>query len=221
VVRLILDEAKTALADLADPARAVQQQAYMKSAMPYRGVTMPRIRRLVMNLARRHRPDLETIRAASRQLWDDAAWREERHVAIGLTGLKPAHGRIELVELYQYQATSGAWWDYVDRIAHRVAVLHEVHPAETAALARSWSSASSLWLRRLAIIGQLRRGARTDTELLAEVIRANAEDREFFIRKAIGWALRDYAYTDPDWVRRFTSEVELSTLSRREALKHI
>lgn len=88
---------------------------------------------------------------------------------------------------------------------------------------RRWSRADSFWLRRLASISQLDRKDRVDSRLLAEVIEPSLDDREFFIRKAIGWSLRDYARVNPGWVRRFVTdhEARLSALSRREALKHL
>ena len=86
-----------------------------------------------------------------------------------------------------------------------------------------WIASDDLWLRRLSIICQLDRGADTDRALLTEAIDAAAASDEFFLRKAIGWALRQHARVDPDWVRAFVAEREdvLSALSKREALKHV
>jgi 3-methyladenine DNA glycosylase AlkD len=78
-----------------------------------------------------------------------------------------------------------------------------------------------MWVRRLAILSQLGRRDRVDRALLADVIEPNRADGEFFIRKAIGWALREYARVDPDWVREYVAGHELSALTRREALKHL
>ncbi|MDR1237713.1 MAG: DNA alkylation repair protein [Propionibacteriaceae bacterium] len=214
-------EVRAALSAQSDPVRAVGQQAYMKSAMPYYGLPAAAVQKVVRELNKRHPFDLDGIANCSRALWDGAEHREERYVAIGLTGFPPAKGRLELVPLYEHQVRTGAWWDFVDDIAHRIADLHDAHPGQTARIVRDWSRSDTFWLRRFAIISQLRRKERTDTELLAEVIMRNADDKEFFIRKAIGWALRDYAYTAPDWVRAFVSAHDLSPLSRREALKHI
>jgi 3-methyladenine DNA glycosylase AlkD len=88
---------------------------------------------------------------------------------------------------------------------------------------RSWAVADDLWLRRTAILAQLHFGPKTDRGLLVEVIEPNLVDREFFIRKAIGWALRQYARTNPEWVRRAVDGWgdRLSPLSRREAVKHL
>ena len=86
-----------------------------------------------------------------------------------------------------------------------------------------WAVGDDRWLRRVAVICQVGAKDRTDRVLLSDAILANAADRDFFLRKAIGWALRDYARTDPAWVRDFVAahEDELSPLSKREALKHL
>ena len=215
------DEIKAALIAEADPERAPAQQAYMKSAMPFYGVPMPRVRELTRAVAARFSPDLAAVEAASRELWDAATHREERHAALALTGLRVAKGRLELAGLHEYQARTGAWWDFTDEIAHRIADLLDAHPEEAAALVRAWSRSDTFWVRRLAILSQLQRKTRTDAALLTEVIEVNAADSEFFIRKAIGWALRNYAFTDPDWVRLFVDAHTLSPLSYREAIKHL
>ncbi len=138
--------------------------------------------------------------------------------------LRIAKGRLSLIPLHEHMAVTGAWWDHVDEIAHRIADLHDEHPDETAHDVRPrWSTTDDMWLRRLSIISQLGRRDRVDAELLTGVIEPNMDDTEFFIRKAIGWALREYAKVEPDWVRTFVAEREdqLSGLSKREALKHV
>jgi 3-methyladenine DNA glycosylase AlkD len=214
---------RDALRDAADDERAPGMQAYMKSSMPYRGVRMPVVRSITRAAARAHPPTTpDELEAVVRTLWDEAAYREERYAASGLLATPICTGRLELVPLYEHLAVTGAWWDHVDDLAHRIAELHDAHPAETAAIVRRWSTAEDFWLRRLSIISQLGRKDRVDTALLTEVIEPNVADREFFIRKAIGWALREYARIDPEWVRAFVTEhADLSGLSKREALKHL
>lgn len=214
---------RDALRDAADADRAPGMQAYMKSAMPYRGVPVPKARSIAKAAVRAHPlltlHDLET---AVLTLWDEAEFREERYAASALLATKIGAGRLELVPLYEHLATTGAWWDHVDDLAHRIAELHDAHPSETAAIVRRWSTAADFWLRRLAIISQLGRKDRVDPALLAEVIEPNIAEREFFVRKAIGWALREYARVEPEWVRMFVADHEdLSGLSKREALKHL
>jgi 3-methyladenine DNA glycosylase AlkD len=213
---------RRSLREHADPALAPGQQAYMKSAMPFLGVRVPEVRRLTKAAARARPPsDVAAIERVVRALWDEATHREERYAATALTALPVARGRLELLPLYEHMAVTGAWWDHVDEIAHRIAGLHDAHPDDTAAIVRRWSTSDDLWLRRLAILSQLGRKDRVDRELLADVIEPNLADTEFFIRKAIGWALREAARVDPAWVRGFVGRHELSPLSRREALKHL
>ncbi|KRC66594.1 DNA alkylation repair protein [Aeromicrobium sp. Root236] len=219
----LVSQIRDALRAAADDERAPRMQAYMKSEMPYLGVPMPAVR-AITKAALRAQPlrTLDELESAVRTLWDEATFREERYAASGLLATKLAAGRLELVPLYEHLATTGAWWDHVDDLAHRIAELHDAHPDEAAGVVLRWSTADDLWLRRLAIISQLGRRDRVDPALLSAVIEPNIADREFFVRKAIGWALREYARVEPDWVRRFVAEhPELSGLSRREALKHL
>lgn len=218
----LVDSVRRTLRDHADPSIAPGQQAYMKSTMPFLGVRVPEVRKLTKAAARAHPPsDLADLERTARTLWDEATHREERYAANALTSLPVARGRLELLPLYEHMAVTGAWWDHVDEVAHRIAALHDAHPEPTAAAVRRWSTSDDVWLRRLAILGQLGRKDRIDFALLAELIAPNVADTEFFIRKAIGWALREAARVDPNWVRTFVEEHELSTLSRREALKHL
>lgn len=196
----------------------------MRSAMPFLGVRVPDVRSLVRELARQHPPtDLAALERDARRLWDEAQYREERYAGSALCGLRAARGRWELVPLYRHMIVTGAWWDHVDETVHRLAELHDAHPERTATLVRGWAIEPDRWLRRAAILSQLGRRDRVDQVLLAAVIEPNLADREFFVRKAIGWALRDYARVRPEWVSAFvrTHDATISPLSRREALKHL
>ncbi|MGB3954889.1 MAG: DNA alkylation repair protein [Brooklawnia sp.] len=216
------------LAAAANPERAVQQQAYVKSTMPCHGIPNPRVRMIVRTAASR-RPTLtrdEWI-AAIRSLWTGATHREECLAAIELADARRTWTGGDLLDLYELMARTGAWWDLVDPLAsHLVGDVLRAEP-EQASRIRAWANADDPWLRRVAILSQLRFGAATDTALLAEVIEANFFESQFgtnfFVRKAIGWALREYARVDAAWVRRFVAEhaEQLSTLSRREALRHL
>jgi 3-methyladenine DNA glycosylase AlkD len=127
--------------------------------------------------------------------------------------------------VYEEMIVTGAWWDYVDEVAAgRVgAYLLRAHPALVKPLMLAWSTDAHLWKRRTSLIGQVGFKRETDLDLLYACIEANLADRDFFIRKAIGWALRQYAWTDPEEVRRYVTAnaARLSGLSRREALKNI
>ncbi len=130
----------------------------------------------------------------------------------------------DLVPLYDHFVVTGAWWDHVDAVA--IALLGPILRADRPTVepvVRGWITDADLWRRRTSIIIQNGAKAATDDDLLADAIVGNLDDRDFFIRKAIGWALRERAKSDPDWVRAFvaTHADRLSPLSRREAMKHL
>jgi 3-methyladenine DNA glycosylase AlkD len=195
----------------------------MKSAMPFLGVRVPEVRRLVRTLVRDLGiKDPAELATAARELWDDATHREERYAAAAVLGLRPLKGDLSLVPFHEHVARTGAWWDHVDEAAHRIADLHDAHPVQTAQVVRRWSSDDgSFWVRRLAILSQLGRKDRVDLDLLSAVLEPNLDDGEFFVRKAVGWSLREVARVHPDWVRDYAATHDLSPLSRREALKHL
>jgi 3-methyladenine DNA glycosylase AlkD len=222
---------RSGLRAVAEPARAAGMQAYMKSAMPYLGVRSPVARVAFAAVFAEHPlPDRASWEATVRALWDGAEYREERYAAVALTGHRRYrdHQDPGTLPLYRELIRSGAWWDYVDEIAsQRVGPILRVHRDAVGPIMLAWSVAADddadLWLRRASIICQLGSKADTDLALLAGCIGANLDDRDFFIRKAIGWALRQYARTDPAWVRRYVEQHtdRLAGLSRREALKHL
>lgn len=189
----------------------------MKSAMPFLGVRVPDARRIAHVAARG--ADDATLRAASRILWDDATHREERYAAMALLArITPDLSQLPDIE---HMVRTGQWWDITDELAHRLAALHDRFPAETAGVVREWSTDPDLWMRRIAVLSQLGRRDRLDPALLQALIEPNRDDPAFFMRKAIGWALREYARVAPDWVRAYVDTHELSPLTRREALKHL
>ncbi len=217
---------RSGLADLADPAKAPGMQAYMKSSMPYRGVPAPARRALGRTLFAAHPlSDVEQWRATVLTLWRSARYREERYVAVDLTGCRgyAAWQTPEELPLYEELIVTGAWWDYVDELAdNRIGPLLRAHPARLTPVMHEWATDPDLWKRRTSIICQLGSKEATDTALLTSCVEANLADRDFFIRKAIGWALRHYARTAPEWVRAFVdAHPNLSPLSTREATKHL
>jgi 3-methyladenine DNA glycosylase AlkD len=220
---------RSTLAEHGDPERAAQQQAYMKSAMPYRGITSPELKALlrpVLTDPALRIADRDEWEGAVRDLWDAAAFREDRYAATALTGHRAYRSwqDPDLLPLYQHLVVTGAWWDHVDEVAgNRVGPILLAHKETVEPVIRNWATDGDLWLRRTAVLSQLTFKANTDTDLLREVIEANLDDTSFWLRKAIGWSLRQHARTDPDWVREFVTEHEgrLSGLSRREALKHL
>ena len=220
----LMSAIRSGLRAAADPARAAGAQAYLKSEMPSLGVRVPEVRRIAKAAARELPPgSLHELQSTVLELWRGASWREERYAAIDLTGLRLAAGEMSMLPLYEEIIRSGAWWDLVDGVSHRLCGLLQTHREEMSILLRRWSTDTDFWIRRAAITAQLGAKSATDPALLAAVIEPNLADREFFIRKAIGWALRDYSATDPDWVRNFAARHggALSPLSRREAVRNL
>ena len=225
--RDLLAQIRVALAEAGDPDRAQAQQAYMKSALPYYGVALPQLRKLVRSLLNAHPvTDRAVWDATVREMYDDAGYREDRYAAIVLARHRMARAwqDPDTLDLYRHLVVTGAWWDLVDETAsHLVGGVLASHRGEVTPVMRAWAVDGDTWLRRTAVLCQLRHAADTDTALLHQVIADNVDDRSFWLRKAIGWALRQYSRTDPDWVRREVDALGpgLSGLSRREALRNL
>ncbi|MBA3251252.1 MAG: DNA alkylation repair protein [Geodermatophilaceae bacterium] len=215
------------LAEVADPAKAPGMQAYMKSDMPYHGVPAPQQRQVFRAVFAAHplasRGDWTDT---TLELWRAAAYREERYAAIALTGhrLYRAHQTPAALPLYEEMVVDGAWWDHVDAVAiGRIGPLVAAYPDALKPVMLRWSTDPDRWRRRTAIICQVGVRGTADLDLLYAVVEPNLADTDFFVRKGIGWALRQYAWADPDEVERYVTEhgPRMSGLSRREALKNI
>ncbi len=202
-------------------------QAYMKSALPYYGVAGPGCRQVFRTVIADHPlPDRATWLATVRELWDGATHREEWYAAIAVVRDRRYAGYrdADALTLYRHLLVSGAWWDVVDDVAtHLVGPLLLAAPAPVRPVLLGWATDPDRWLRRTSLICQLNAREATDLALLTAALEANLDDRDVFLRKAVGWALRQYARTDSAWVRAFvaTHEDRISGLSRREALKHV
>ena len=215
------------LREAGDAIKAAQMQAYMKSALPFHGVSSPDCRVIMRHVLATHPlPDRATWLATVLALWDDAGHREERYAALAVAKDRryAGHRDPDVLPLYRHLVVTGAWWDLVDDVAtHLVGPLLLAHPGRVRPSVAAWATNEDRWLRRTAVICQVGAKDRTDVPLLTTAVEANLDDRDFFLRKAIGWALREHARTDPAWVRAFVDvhDGQLSGLSRREALKHL
>jgi 3-methyladenine DNA glycosylase AlkD len=225
--RVLIEDVHRGLRAIADPARAPGMRAYMKSSMPYLGVPSAGVRAVCKETFARHPlPSFTAWSATVLELWRKAGHREERYAAIDLSGAR-AYRQYQApaaMPMYEEIITSGAWWDYVDEVAtRRIGPMLLTHPDQLRPLVLAWSKTPDMWKRRTAIICQVGAHGRTDLDLLYACIEPNLGDREFFIRKAIGWALRAYAWMDADEIAAYVARntERLSGLSRREALKNI
>ena len=224
---MLLLKLRKALQEAGDPVKAPVMQAYMKSAMPYHGVPTP----LLRQVCKATFADLRFATASQWQaqvldLWRDARFREERYAALYLAGDKRGKPfqTLSAMKMYDELIVTGAWWDYVDDVAsHRIGPILRDFPAPMRRKMLSWSKSNNLWKRRSAILCQLGFKAETDLELLYACIEPSLGSNEFFLQKAIGWALRQYAWTDGAEIKKYVrlNRTRLSALSCREALKNL
>ncbi|QEL57270.1 DNA alkylation repair protein [Chromobacterium paludis] len=216
-----LSSLRAALNSVANPSRAPAMRAYMREQFDFLGVPAPARRKAAG-------PWIKSHDAAGPDGWlelAEALWRqperEFQYVAVDLlarhAAMLPASALPRLLAL----VSDKSWWDTVDGLAAWIIGEQVRARRELQSDMDRLSGDGDFWLRRIAILHQLYWKRDTDVERLFRYCAANAADTEFFIRKAIGWALREYAYTDADAVRGFVASAALSPLSRREALKRI
>lgn len=212
------------LSTQANAAKALPMAAYMKQRFEFFGIPTP-IRRQTVRpvLAQLGRLlDTDGLLSVAHALWRFPE-RECQYVAVDLlvkyaSRFEPRH-EPEMAALIQAKS----WWDSVDLLATHVYGSLCRHCVHMQARMKMYAQDDNLWLRRVAILHQLTYGAETDRERLSAILTANLDHGDFFIRKAMGWALRQLARTDPDWVRAWieTHAQQVSGLTRREALKHL
>jgi 3-methyladenine DNA glycosylase AlkD len=219
-----LDLVQKRLRDVANPEKAAAMQSYMKTDMPFYGVQKAERTRILRQLEADHRPsDRDQHEALVLALWE-LPHREEKYLAQAVAGAFPQFIVPESFPIYDRFVVEGAWWDFVDETAtHLIRHLVLEFGDGTWPLIDVWNEDEDMWRRRASIICQVGAKERTDADRLLRYCDARAHETEFFIRKAIGWALRDYAYTDPEAVAVFVTRHRdrLSGLSYREATKHI
>lgn len=212
------------MAQARDPAKAAPMQAYMKTDQPFYGI-QAKERRVIFKKCVAANPvdsqrDYEDV---VRTLWD-GEHREDMYQALETAEYFKLFRTVDSWRLYEDLILTAPHWDTLDWVAGKLVsplLLRERTRFEKRLLV--WRRHDKLWVRRASLLSHLHHGSETNRELLGETIRLLMPEKEFFIRKAIGWILRDFANTDPLWVIEFTRQAEqgLSGLSRREALKHV
>jgi 3-methyladenine DNA glycosylase AlkD len=223
----LLPELRKALRLAGDPVKAPIMQAYMKSAMPYHGVATPLLRQICKEtFAELQFSTASHWKAQVLGLWRAALFREERYAALYLAGDRRARPfqTASALNMYEELIVTGAWWDYVDDIAsHRIGPILRDYRAPMGRKMLIWSKSDDLWKRRSAILCQLGFKDETDLDLLYACIEPSLGSREFFLQKAIGWALRQHARIDGAEIKRYVrlNRARLSALSCREALKNV
>lgn len=223
-VRRLVAFVQQALQKAANPTKAGAMARYMKTGMPFYGVPRPDLR-LIERAMRK-----QFVHATQREYASNvrALWalphREEKYLAISLARAGKSFITPASMSLYEQMIREGAWWDFVDEIAaHLVGKVLLDHRKATRPVLDRWIDDDEMWIRRTAILSQLTHKYQTDERQLFDYCRSRMDETEFFIRKAIGWALRQYSYTAPDAVRKFLLKHRdrLSGLSYREGAKQL
>jgi 3-methyladenine DNA glycosylase AlkD len=201
---------------------AAQQKAYLRDQFAFYGLKTP-IRRTIQKpfLIKAYLPPKEDLTILVQILWNSPQ-REYHYFAQELTEKYIKHFEVKDIVLLEFMISTNSWWDTVDFIATKlIKGYFKKFPEQRDFYIKKWLVSGHIWLQRTCIIFQLLEKEKTDTILLKHVITSLLGSKEFFINKAIGWALRDYSRTNPKWVNEFTANTDLYSLSRREALRLI
>ena len=214
---------KTLFEQNADPAKAGPMKKYMRDQYEYLGIKSQQVTSLLRGHIKEHGlPPLDKVDIILRELWS-LPQREFQYAAMNLMERLEKKANEDFIITIEYLITTKSWWDTVDALAsHAVGAQFKRFPKVKEKYLKKWRKSDNFWLRRTTLLFQLGYKKETDFELLCELIKENLGSDEFFINKAIGWALRQYAWTDPTPVKKFVKATkELHPLSRREALKNI
>jgi len=202
--------------------KASQMKRYLKNQFEFFGISAPLRREITRNFLRKENlPPVGSIQDITSELWGKPE-REFQHFAVELSTKYLKYFEPSFIYHFEYLITTKSWWDTVDFIAPNLVGKHFAsHPELTIPISNNWANSDNMWLQRASIIFQLKYKTKTNQPLLFKYITMLSNSKEFFIRKAIGWALREYSKTDPQTVIEFVNSHDLSGLSRREALKRI
>jgi 3-methyladenine DNA glycosylase AlkD len=220
----LADFVQQRFAAIADPVKAVPMQAYMKTDMPFHGIQKPERIPIYREMKARFSPSSRAQYEKSvKALWK-GRHREDKYAAIEFAKQSPDFVRAASLPLYKFLVEDGAWWDLVDDIA--INLVGHAYLADRDMMRDTideWIDDDHMWVRRTAIICHNHHRAKTDKKQLFAHCLERAHEKEFFIRKAIGWALREYSYANPEAVRDFLTKnrSKLSNLSFNEGGKRL
>jgi 3-methyladenine DNA glycosylase AlkD len=205
-----------------DSANSLAMSKYMKNKFIFFGIKSPLRKDLLKEFLKKYGlPLVPNVPEIIRFLWQQPQ-REYQYVAIDLLVKFAKKQEQDWLLLFEELVVTKSWWDTVDLLAsHCVGDYFKKYPAQKLAMMEKWLLSENVWLQRTCLLFQLNYKKQTDEQLLFDCILRLAESKEFFIQKAIGWALRQYAKTNPQAVLSFTESVKLKPLSLREALKHL
>lgn len=204
------------------PRIAVEQKAYMRDQFEYYGIKAD-LRREIQRpfLMKQYLPVKKDVMSLIKALWAKPQ-RDYQYVAQELMFKYVRQLEKQDITLFEHMITHKSWWDTIDFIAPKlIAQYFKMYPEQREPYVDKWLASGNIWLQRSALLFQLKYKDQLDTKFLSYVIHSLLGSNEFFINKAIGWVLREYGKTDPEWVVEFANNTALSNLSRREALRLI
>lgn len=223
-VNELTDFVSSRLNSLRDQKKAIEMAAYMKTSMPFYGVQKPDRVPIIQEIKKDYRPDtFEEYRDALRSLWM-LRYREEKYIALNYAEAFTKHIGLDALPVYEEIIRQGQWWDFVDPVStNLIGRVYLLKREDMSSLIEEYSDDSDLWIRRCSLLVHNKHKEKTDSEQLFRFCEKMAHETDFFIRKAIGWALREYSKTNPKLVAKFIkkNKGELSPLSIREGSKYV
>ncbi|MGD6849404.1 DNA alkylation repair protein [Rossellomorea aquimaris] len=195
-------------------------EAYMRNQFQFFGIRTPERTALLRDFLKEHgKPQVEELPDIVRCLWSEPQ-RECQYIALSLLDKQSRYLTKDHLPFLEEIITDKSWWDTIDHIApNHVGKIYQTE--EDDAYLEKWIHSDNMWLNRISILHQLKYKGKTDQDRLFRYILFHNESKEFFIQKAIGWALREYSKTDPEAVQQFIESEKLAPLSKREGMKHI
>lgn len=206
----------------ANPQNALGMKAYMLHQFKFYGIKTPERDAIVKAFLKTNQlTDATALAGVVQYMWEQAE-REWQYAAIDVFKSHSFLWTPSAHQLMQFCLTHQSWWDTVDGIGSDwLPQYFKLFPEKMLPITKKWNQSSNIWLQRSSILFQRSFKTNTNTVLLETYILQHQASKEFFIQKAIGWALREYSKTNPAWVKSFVKSHDLAPLSKREALKRI
>ncbi len=204
---------------MANPETASQMEKYMRNLFPFFGIKSPERREIYREFKSQNGIIPNTNKVNIIKWCWEAPQREYQYFAMDFLGKYAKKEPENILELYEYMIVTKSWWDTVDYIAtNLVGVYFTKYPEKIHETTQQWMKSENMWLQRTCLLYQLKYKSRLDTQLMHSFISQLIHSKEFFIQKAIGWILREYSKTNPDFVISYVNNNDLASLSKREAL---
>ena len=201
--------------------QAQKMSKYMLNKFEYIGIKTPERRKIFKNFFKEYKNEEKIDWEFVNKCWENK-YREFQYVAADYLKNMKDKLTIDDIPKFKQLILKKSWWDTIDNLDMTIGAL-ALKDSNVNKILLEWSLDENIWLRRIAIDHQLLRKEKTNTELLKKILKNNLGQAEFFINKAIGWALRDYSKTNPEWVKNFIKEnrENMAKLSIREASKYL